>query len=350
MQRPRIVIIDTDINYIMPLQQKFIEEYFEKIDLEIINDPDYYEYFFSFPQEIDILIISEEFYKLDIFKHNIKNIILLTERYPMNQKDEEQVNRIYKYTSLKEIFNSIEGKCQKVFDYSGETKKETKIILIYSVCGGSGKTTIALGISACLNKNYKKVLYLNAARLQSFQTMLSDMSPIKAPDIYDKLIDAEKNVYLNIKEEIRNEGFSYVPAFRAALMTMGIKYSVYKDIALSAKQSEEYDYIIIDADTVLDNDKCELIDIADKVVYVIRQDKASVYAANAFVMNVNGANSDKFLFICNDFSEKYENILISPDIRKRFVVSEYVEHFIEQDQINDLANKYAIQKVTFLIS
>lgn len=45
MSKPRIIIADTDISYIIPLQQKFIEEYFEKIDLEIISDPSYYELF-----------------------------------------------------------------------------------------------------------------------------------------------------------------------------------------------------------------------------------------------------------------------------------------------------------------
>ena len=39
MSKPKIIIADTDISYIIPLQQKFIEEYFEKIDLEIISEP-----------------------------------------------------------------------------------------------------------------------------------------------------------------------------------------------------------------------------------------------------------------------------------------------------------------------
>ena len=38
MAKPRIIIADTDINYIIPLQLKFVEDFFEKIDLEIISD------------------------------------------------------------------------------------------------------------------------------------------------------------------------------------------------------------------------------------------------------------------------------------------------------------------------
>ena len=59
MAKPRIVIVDSDINYIIPLQMKFVDEFFEKIDLEIITDPIYFNDLFSTPQKIDILIISE---------------------------------------------------------------------------------------------------------------------------------------------------------------------------------------------------------------------------------------------------------------------------------------------------
>lgn len=42
MKRPRIIIADTDSNYIVPLQLKFAEEFFDKVDLEIITDPAYF--------------------------------------------------------------------------------------------------------------------------------------------------------------------------------------------------------------------------------------------------------------------------------------------------------------------
>ena len=42
MAKPRIIIADTDINYIIPLQAKFAEEYPNETDLEIITDADYF--------------------------------------------------------------------------------------------------------------------------------------------------------------------------------------------------------------------------------------------------------------------------------------------------------------------
>ena len=351
MSKPRIMIADTDISYIIPLQQKFIEEYFERIDLEIITEPSYFERFFASPQKADILIVSEEFYTPTLQRHNIGHIFLMTEQYTENQISEPNVNKIYKYTSIKEIFNAIIGKGAASLRVTNSARKETQIILVCSACGGVGKTTIALGISACLNKNYKRVLYMNAARLQLFQTMLSNVSPITASNVYAKMASSTNNIYSDIKHTIRNEGFSYLPPFRAALMSLGIQYSIFENIAVSAKRTEDYDYIVIDADTVFDEDKTRLIDIADKVVVVTKQSKASVYATNVLVSNINGANSDKYIFVCNDFDEDNTNVLISPDVVNKFAVADYVGHLSYYDQLkaNDLANDNDIQKIAFLI-
>ena len=37
MARPKVIIADEDANYIVPLQFKFVTDFFNKIDLEIIT-------------------------------------------------------------------------------------------------------------------------------------------------------------------------------------------------------------------------------------------------------------------------------------------------------------------------
>lgn len=352
MSKSKIVIADADMNYIVPLQQKFVEEFFEKIDLEIISDRNYFNEFFSSAKKIDVLIVSEDLYFSDIQRHNIGRIFIMTEQYnEFNDDSSLGVDRIYKYTSIKEIFNVIVGKSEYLLNRSGTTAKAGKIILVTSASGGAGKTTIALGISACLNKNFKKVLYLNAERLQSFQIMLSNVSSIKEPGVYSELGQADTDAFFKLKHTIRNEGFNYIPPFRASLMALSLKYSIFEKIALSAKSSNEYDYIIIDADTVLDEEKFKLIDIADNVVLVTRQTKISVYATNNYISNINNENGDKFIFLCNDFVEGSSNELIAPDIISKFTVSNYIEHISDYEQLkaSDLASRNDFQKITYLI-
>ena len=71
MAKPRIIIADTDINYIIPLQAKFAEEYPNETDLEIITDADYFAKLFSTPQKADILIVSDQLYSGKLRRHDI---------------------------------------------------------------------------------------------------------------------------------------------------------------------------------------------------------------------------------------------------------------------------------------
>lgn len=351
MAKPRVIIADEDTNYIIPLQFKFVTEFFNKIELEIISDRRYFEEFFSKPQNAEILIVSDELYDSSLQRHNIANIFLMTEQPDDGDTGDLNVDRLFKYTSIKEIFNEIVGKSAGALNVADVEKKETQIVLVTSAAGGVGKTTVAMGVAASLSKNYKRVLYINAAHLQVYQHMLDNHSAITTSDVYAKLASASDNVYAEIKHVIRKETFSYLPPFKAALMSLGLDYSVYEKIITSAKKSGDYDFIVVDADVTFDEEKAALFDLADKVVIVTKQTLASVLATNILVSNINGVVADKYCFICNDFEKEDNNALILPNIALKFTVSDYIEHMrhCEGMKPNELAKESSIQKVTFMI-
>lgn len=351
MAKPRIIIADTDISYIIPLQLKFVEDFFEKVDLEIISDNEYFDTVFSTPQRADILIISDELYSQAMQRHNISHVFVMNEQYEEEQTADLNVNHIFKYTSIKEIFNEITGKSADVLKIENNGKQETQIVLFYSASGGTGKTTVSMGVSASLTKNYKRVLYINAARLQVFQHMLENHSAITTADVYAKLATATDNIYEDIKHVIRKELFSYLPPFKAALMSLGLDYSVFEKIISSAKKSGDYDFIVVDADVTFDEEKASLLNFADKVVVVTKQNLASVLATNILVANINGASTEKYTFICNNFDKEKDNALISPNVSAKFSVGEYIEHFRHYDNMkpDDLSKENSIQKAAFLI-
>lgn len=351
MAKPRIIIADTDISYIIPLQLKFVEDFFEKVDLEIITEEDYFDTLFSTPQRADILIVSEDLYSQAMQRHNISHIFVMNEQYEEDQTADLNVNHIFKYTSIKEIFNEITGKSADVLKLDKSAKQETQVVLFYSASGGTGKTTAAMGVSASLTKNYKRVLYINAARLQVFQHMLENHSAITAADVYAKLASADENIYSDIKHVIRKELFSYLPPFKAALMSLGLNYSIFEKIIVSAKNSGDYDFIVVDADITFDEDKASLLNIADKVVVIVKQTLASVLATNILVSNINGANADKYVFVCNDFEKEEDNALISPNVSLKFSVSDYIDHFNHYAGMKPegLSKESSIQRTAFLI-
>ncbi len=348
MAKPRIIIADTDVNYIIPLQLKFVEEYFNKVDIEIITDPDFFSSLFFQPQEADILVVSEQLYDSSLQRHNIKSVFLMEEQHEEESTGDLNVTRIFKYTSIKEIFNEIIGKSPLSID---DYQKTTQVIYVCSASGGTGKTALAMAISTCLTKNYKKVLYINASHMQSFQRMLKNASAITSSDVYSKLIAGGNDVYADIKHVIRSEGFSYLPPFKAALISLGIKFSIFEKIIMSAKKSNDYDFIVVDSDAPFDENNVQLLNSSDRIIVVTGQSYASVFATNVLVSNINGVSSDKYLFVCNDFDNESDNALISPNIKVKFTISEYVEHIMHFDQlsIEDLANNRGIQKVAYLV-
>jgi len=359
MANPKVIIADEDVNYIIPLQFKFVTEFFNKIDLEIITDKEYFNEYFTAPRTAEILIISEDLYDSSFQRHNFDNIFIMYENENDNDNDNEDegkttelnINRIFKYSSIKDIFNEIIGKSSTVLKIERAVKKETQVILFYSASGGTGKTTVSMGVCATMAKNYKRVLYINAAGLQAFQHMLDNHSSLSMSDVYTKLADANEKIYSDIKHVIRKELFSYIPPFKASLMSLGLKYSVFEKLITSAKNSGDYDYIVVDADITFDEYKAKLFDIADKVMVVVNQTIASVLATNIFVSNINGAGTDKYVFICNDFERDNDNALILPELALKFSVSEYIEHirFCEKMKPDDLSKESSIQKITFLI-
>ncbi len=351
MSKPRIIIADTDINYIIPLQLKFVEEFFEKVDLEIITDKTYFSEFFTNPQRADILIVSEELYDSSMQLHNISNIFLMTEKNEEEHTASLKINKIFKYTSVKEIFNEIIGKCINVLNIDVNVRKEPQIIMVYSASGGVGKTTVAMGISGFLTKNYKKVLYINASHMHSFQRLLDNKTPISSSIVYANLADASTNVYDGIKHVIRKEQFSYLPPFKAALMSLGLKYSLYERLISSAKKSMDYDYIVVDTDSTFNEEKARLLQLADKVVIVTEQNESSVFATNILVSNMSGMRGEKFIFVCNKFVKEKDNALISPALPVKFRVSEYIEYNDRYDQMKseEFSKDKGIQRITLLI-
>ena len=87
------------------------------------------------------------------------------------------------------------------------------------------------------------------------------------------------------------------------------------------------------------------------LIVVTDQTKKSVYATNALVSSINGINSGKYIFLCNQFEKEKDNALISPEILLKFNVSEYVVAIpqCEKKDTGELGEDSGIKKAAFLI-
>lgn len=348
MAKQVIILADTDEKFIASLEMKFVEELNDDLELEIITDEIYFNDYFSQPKNAGVLVVSEDLYSQELKRHNINQIFVLSEVIDEGGTEDLEVERIFKYSSPKEIYKQVLLKSNVAT--KDKEIKETIVVLVYSACGGVGKSTVSLGLSAALANSFNKVLYVNAQRINSFQFLLNNQTSIPN-SVISEFYETTANLYGRVNHILRNEKFDYLPPFSMALSSIGIDYSVYLELIKSAKASKKYDIIIVDTDITFDKEKTDLITLADKVIIVLEQTKSAVFSTNTLLKNINYSDNGKYYFVCNKFNDKQINSLLSNEIEHNFIVNEYINYIENYDAISlsDIANIPDIQKISYLI-
>lgn len=321
MSKPTIILADTDVNYISSLELKFIDALDERINLEVITDKKYFNEYFSTPRTAEIVAVSDELYTEELRKHNISNLCVLVEQTDGGGTEDLELKFIYKYSSLKEIYNGIIGMSGNEELRGDTTTKETQVVLVYSPIGGSGKTSIAIGLCTCLSAN-KRVLYVDAEDINTFGVLLEGAEPMSS-SVYSEFHDSNNQIYLNIKPQIRAERFNYLPPFRGSLSSSGISLSAVIKFVEYAKASKDYDYIVVDVDSTYSDDKATLMSMADKVLMIAMQDRVSAHKMNKLLDNANCTDTEKYIFICNHYNSDAPNHIVSTGTKK-YIVSEFI--------------------------
>lgn len=351
MKKNRVILADTDPDYLEPLVLKFLEEYGNDVDLEVITDRQYFDVFFSAPQKANTLLVSELMYSQALQRHEIQHIFVLTEGMDADGAFPLAESCLYKYTSIKEILGAVASGGSGFTESPGRGKKESEIITFFSPVGGSGTTSLALGTAMRMANAHKRVLYINAEPLNVFQYWLADKTPISNRKVVE-FSAHEKSLFSFLQSEIRNETIDYLPPFGAALPQLNLQTSIYCSILAGAKESHRYDAIIVDAGSAYTADTPQLMALSNKVVLVTTQTKRAAYAMNTFLKNANCSDSEKYFFVCNRYSPTEENYLLMADSLSLFLVSDYVDLVpdFRADGLRALSDTLDLRSVVILLS
>ncbi len=341
MTKMTIVIADEDEGYLSPLEIKFVEEMTDAAEIITITDREYFEKYFSTPRKIDILIINEEFYSDSLIKHNIDNTFILKE----NEDVHSENNEIYKYTSVKDIYDEIIGKI-KLTEGLPQEKKQTETIMIYSPAGGTGTSTLSLIIAETIAKRHKRVLYLSTENIQSLSVYLGSehfMSKELERKIALKAFDAVSELK---NELVEAGGVYYVPPIRQAAAVLGIREEHYIHLIQKIRESNDFDYIVVDTDSGLTSEKVSMMVCADRVAVVAAQDRISAKKLDIFLDNIDCSDTGKFMFICNKYRGEKENNLTNSTMKNSCIVKQYVEFYDDVD-IDAAAESDSVQNFVY---
>lgn len=181
----------------------------------------------------------------------------------------------------------------------GEEKTvRTRVVLITSGAGGTGKTTVATELSRILSEYRRRVLYMDAEPVQTFQHFFEDTRPVEhVLDLVSSLGNSEAFTS-ELLRMVRSEHFDYLPAFGTLPDTLGLPDNIYERIAAAACGSGIYDYIVIDTDHHFDSIKLALISMADRVVFVT-DGTERVDAAMEILSGSIDMSGDRFITVSN---------------------------------------------------
>ena len=258
------------------------------------------------------------------------------------------INYIFKYSGIKEIYNELVYRSQSKFAEDDATKKETTVIALYSGIGGSGKTSLGMGLGNSLVQQHKRVLYISTESMQSFAYYLKDKTGLSGEG-YHAIKDDLNGIYPNIRPFIRNDGIAYIPPFTATLDARNLSFDIYHNLVQTAKKSKDYDFIIVDVEAGYDRERMALLQMADKVIVVVKQDAMSLEKTSYLLNNLDISDKEKYLFVCNQYDETKDKHTLHRFCEQYIQMNEYIECSTEPvEKMSQISELKGIQKLAYM--
>lgn len=300
-QPPHVVIVDTNEDYAFRLEDKFLRTMRYNVDLDVITNRTCFEKFFSVPVHIDVALITEDFIDADIVNHDIVSLYVLSEDEPKEADADDKLKHIYKYTSLSHVFNQTMGSFSHLI--KSQSRHAPRLLVFFSPVGGSGKTTLAAAVAACLQEDGNKVLYMDVEYQQETGKLFSNVHAVPASTAM-AFMREPSDPYREIKQQIIHDVIDVIPPLESNIMMYGVTFGMLVATLEGAKRSGDYDYVIADTDSCFNEDKLALVQKADAVIVPTTQDLIAVKKTCAFVDGLDTNGRSKCHLVCNYYDDK----------------------------------------------
>lgn len=362
MENIKIVVADTDEEYLAPLEYKLAEEWNDKGDIEVITSLKYFNEYFSQPRDIFILIINEYLYSEKIRKQNCGHIFILREDEDFQDERQERGNctSLYKYSSVKEIYSRISGTIR--LESTGQATEHTRIYMTYATRGGSGKTLLSLGLSQALKALGNKVLYVCGEDFQDFSVYLENCQGFCSGRFAYSLATQSPGIRQELLPEVDTQVFDYIRPMEKAPATCQIKGGDYGAFLDVLKNSRLYDVIVFEASTGFSPEKLKLFSMADKVVVFFTPERASLCQLDVFLKSIR-RDDDKLMLVCNRMKARQglgkedalEGNLLEGDVSKgdvldgQYPVSEYIPEQRGPFGLEEIRESGLLKKLAYIL-
>ena len=296
----KIVFADKDEKYLLPLEMKFIENYGEKIEIEVITDAGYMAGYFSEPKMIDILVISEDLYYRELNRHEIRQIFIVSENQAGSETEKPAENTVwlYKYLGVRDTCSMI---MESVPEIAEKLQQDLSMLLTVCPAGGSAQSSlISCAAALCLAKSSFKVLYISTDAVQGFSCLLKQSGAGKCS--IKELLEADDSRFEEVlRKQASSESFDYLLAPAAVPANAESHLQDYTRLILRIKKSAVYDYIVAETSSELSKTKTDLLNASDKIMLFSENDDLSLFRLEKFMQLSGLAADSKKVTVCRGY-------------------------------------------------
>lgn len=278
MIKPLLVIASPDDRMATMLVLKLLQQLGDQAVYEVFTDEKLFREYMNVTRSVDVLIVSDH--------------------WSFTRSDEQRIRCEIGLSGDGNAAAIAETAVKYCRDRMNAWKEGTRILMVYSPVGGSGKTSLSLGLAENLSRMGHKVLYIDAEYLQTFQFWLGEEEAL----VGNGLLAGEETLdyWRDIQPLTRNRGFDYLLPFGESLADMKLDYTIFWHIVLCAKQSGVYDYIVLDTDSSWNSSKESLAALSDQVLILGDEREDSCFKSDRLKERI-ASEEAKYLFICNEY-------------------------------------------------
>lgn len=291
MYKMKLIIADHDRKYLNKVVDYLSSNCLSRFKVSAFTRPAILEdYLRCSSEKINILLAHPDFlnFSADIYK-NVELILVLSDGSIECCSDKYQL--VNKYIPgeklISELFNRYAEKNSQVSKFIKGSKR-TKLVSVYSAAGGTGKSSITLGLAAKLGRMGKTTLVLSFDGLNSILPGVLDKSnafthllfaAIDNPSSLPVIVDKHKSV------DTVN-GFDYIGPPKCFYEISELQGKDAGRLLDELMQIGKYDIILVDMESKPDNLTLEILRRADKLVLIIVPDVRCHRKTDQFLLQI----------------------------------------------------------------
>jgi len=312
MSRITLAIADLDEQYLESLTGFLVSEYPHRFHVNTFSQINGLKAFFAMGgKKADIFLAAPSILSEIDIKECACTVVLLSDNRACGEFD--GMHAVYKYQHADELISAV----MRIYsDESGErgtypgSNKKTVAVALYSPSGGSGKTSVALGLSALCTMEGLQSFYLNLEDIPS-SGCFSDESPkYNFSNVIFELKDPKPNFSLKMEASRcihKQFGIHYFPPADSVREVNKLNSPEISFLIRQLKALGQYDAIFADMSCGLNEVNIALLEACDEIIVLLDCHETSVHKAFVF------ANELKIIF-GKDFPDITEKI--TPVINK----------------------------------